>query len=197
VQVVNNEILFSASDFVGFTMCEHLTALDLVDLETPLPRALDSDEALLIQDRGRAHEARFIAQSRDAGGQFIDITAVATNLQEKIDATRDAMRRGFDVIYQASLRDGELIGHTDFLRKVPRPSALGAFSYEIIDTKLARSAKVKFVIQLAFYSHLLAKAQGVEPLRMRVVLGDMREESFRYADYSRYFATLLERFLAR
>lgn len=46
------------------------------------------------------------------------------------------MREGKDVNYQASLRDGVLIGHADFLRRVERPSNLGTYGYEVLDTKL-------------------------------------------------------------
>ena len=67
------------------------------------------------------------------------------------------------------------------------PSALGDWSYEVADTKLAKSAKAKFLIQLAFYSELLAGEQGREPRFMHLALGDGREESFRVADYSHYF----------
>ena len=38
----------------------------------------------------------------------------------------------------------------DFLRKVPRPSVLGDYSYEVIDTKLGRTPKAGYVLQLAF-----------------------------------------------
>jgi predicted RecB family nuclease len=68
------------------------------------------------------------------------------------------------------------------------------WSYEVIDTKLARHAKAKFVLQLAFYGELLAKAQGVAPHAMHVVLGSFEEVSFRCDDYSRYFRRLLHRF---
>ena len=65
--------------------------------------------------------------------------------------------------FRATLLSGHLYGRADFLRRVERPSALGAYSYEVLDTKLARSAKAKFAVQLAFYSDLLAGVQGVEP----------------------------------
>jgi len=47
-----------------------------------------------------------------------------------------------------------LYGRADFLRRVEQPSKLGGFSYEVLDTKLARSPKAKFLVQLAFYSDL-------------------------------------------
>ena len=73
------------------------------------------------------------------------------------------MRAGAEVIYQATfLRDG-LRGHADFLFRVDRHSALGSYSYEVADTKLARRAKPYFILQLCFYSELVAGAQGRSP----------------------------------
>ena len=52
--------LFSASDLVNFAACAHLTHLDLVNLETPLPKTADSEEMVLIQDKGYEHEGRYL-----------------------------------------------------------------------------------------------------------------------------------------
>ena len=108
-----------------------------------------------------------------------------------------AMLDGYEIIFQATLRDGCLIGHADFLRKVPRPSELGNWSYEVLDTKLARITKAKFIIQLGFYSALLGKAQGQPPLQMHVILGDRTEAAYRCADYARYLNFVTQRFLDR
>ena len=45
------------------------------------------------------------------------------------------------------------------------------FSYEVVETKLARSAKVRAILQLCFYSVFLSKIQGSQPEWMHVVLG--------------------------
>ena len=63
------------------------------------------------------------------------------------------MAAGAEIIYQAVLFDGERWrGQADFLERVERPSALGAWSYEVADTKLARSVKPQAVLQLCLYS---------------------------------------------
>ena len=41
------------------------------------------------------------------------------------------------------------------MRRVETPSALGPWSYEVIDTKLARETKGNTVLQLSLYSDLL------------------------------------------
>ena len=62
------------------------------------------------------------------------------------------------------------VGRTS-LFGLDKPSALGSWSYEVVETKLARSTKATALVQLCFYSDLLARIQGVEPQWMHVVLG--------------------------
>ncbi len=52
-----------------------------------------------------------------------------------------AMRAGAEVVYQATFFDGQWGGRSDFLRRVSTPSRLGSWSYEVVETKLARSTK--------------------------------------------------------
>lgn len=196
MQKRDGELLFSASDLVNYLECEHLTTLDMMDLETPLLRSADSDEAKLIQAKGFAHEAEFLAALQRQHERVIDIGQSHATMVQKVEATIHAMKDGYDIIFQATLHDGCFIGYADFLRKVDRPSQLGAWSYEVMDTKLARSPKAKFVVQLAYYSGMVEKVQGVSPLLMHVVLGDKTEVAYRYADYARYLGTVAERFLA-
>lgn len=197
MQRYGTEILYSASDVVNFLECEHISYLDQIDLVTPLSRAEDDDQAKLIQAKGYAHEAAYAAQLEADCDSFVDVAKVGGTLDAKVEATIDAMKSGATVIFQGVLRDGPFVGHADFLRRVERPSALGQFSYEVADTKLARSVKAKFIIQLAFYSALVGKAQEREPQLMHVVLGQKKEISFRYADFSRYFMTIQNRYLSR
>ena len=196
MQTSPSGLLFSATDLVNYLECGHLTALDQIHLTTPLPRSEDSEEALLFQNKGHAHEAAFLDILRTRHGSVVDIRAAKLGIDNAVQATLDAMRGGAPVIYQASLRSGNLIGHADFLYKVPGKSSLGDFHYEVADTKLARSPKAKFLIQLCFYSDLLEKSQGVAPAMTHVVLGDGTELSYRLADYAHYYREALARFLA-
>lgn len=80
------------------------------------------------------------------------------------------------------------------LERVPKPSALGGWSYEVADTKLARRVKPYFLLQLCFYSELLAAEQGTEPESVHVVLGTHTRESFRLADFAAYYRSVKSRF---
>ena len=189
--------LYAATDIVNFLECEHLTELDLQHLETPLKKAVDDEQAELIKNKGFAHEAAYVKKLRVHHSSFIDIAAAGESRDARHAATVQAMRDGIEIIYQATFLDEPFLGYADFLRRVDTPSELGAYSYEVLDTKLARTSQGKFIIQLAFYSGMLARLQGTVPQLMHVVLGDGREEAFRVADYAHYFERLKVRFLAR
>ena len=197
MQKLNGKTLYSASDLVGFLECEHLTTLDLLNLEAPLPKAEDDEQAKLIKKKGLEHEGKYLHDLLEAGVTVFDAKAAGLNVEEAVEATRQAMAEGRSIIYQGCLRSSDFVGYVDFLRRVERPSSLGNYSYEVVDTKLARSPKAKFIIQLCLYSDLLAADQELLPLGIHVVLGDRSEQSYRLADYFRYYRTVKARFLER
>jgi uncharacterized protein len=106
------------------------------------------------------------------------------------------MRRGDDVIYQATFFDGRWLGHADFLVRVDEPSALGTWSYEIVDTKLARHTKASALLQICSYVDQLARIQGHEPEWMYVALGGSARtvERHRVGDYMAYYRVARRRF---
>jgi len=187
--------LFSAGDLVAFLECEHATTLALQDQATPLVRAEDDESLQLIQDKGFSHEASFLDSLKKQGLGIFEVPSDGSPA-ELAALTERAMREGHDVIFQAALLRPPFYGRADFLRRVETPSALGSWSYEAADTKLARTPKAKFLLQLCFYSDLLGRIQEAEPRAMHLVLGDRSEVTYRLADYSRYYAQVRERFLA-
>ncbi|SCU76043.1 conserved hypothetical protein [Cupriavidus necator] len=196
MQKKNGLYLFSASDIVSFLECEHSTSLGLQHLETPLPKAAEDPQLQLIQEKGIAHEAEYLKRLCQ-GKTLVDINDAGDNLAERVTATIKAMEAGVEVIFQAAFHHGSYHGYADFLVRVKTPSKLGSFSYEVQDTKLARSPRGKFVIQLAFYSWLLSLVQGVFPRSMQVVLGSGQQVSLRVADYYMYFQNVIQRFEQR
>ena len=99
------------------------------------------------------------------------------------------MRDGADAIVQASLGQDQWIGRADVLLKVPEPSELGNWSYEVVDTKLAQETRGGTVLQLCLYSDLVAAVQGRAPSLMHVVRPGpgFPRESFRYEDFAAYY----------
>lgn len=191
------QILFTAGDIVNFLSCPHHTTLDLTDLHTPLPKTEANEELRLIQAKGELHEGRYAKLLRKQHRSFVDIRGAGDTAGERIEATLHAMHSGADIIYQPVLREGCLTGTADFFCRVDMPSGLGPWSYEVLDTKLAMSGRTRFVVQLAFYSKILAGIQAFSPLYMRVVLGDGRGWAYAFRDYHWYLERLLERFFRR
>jgi uncharacterized protein len=199
MQLLDDKLILSASDLNNHLACAHLTTLNLArargELEVELERGADAE---LLARKGDEYEDRYLASLKDEGKEVVEI-AQEDGSHALLDAARrteEAMRAGAEVIYQATfLRDGHR-GHADFLRRVERPSDLGDHSYEVADTKLARRAKPYFIVQLCFYSELVAAVQGVEPEHIHVILGDGEEHSFRLAEFSAYFRHIRDAFLA-
>jgi predicted RecB family nuclease len=182
---VGGQILFSATDLMRFMGCAHATTLDLSRLrgEGPEPRE-DSEDAALLQKQGDAHEAAHLARLNAAGRGIVEISR--GDLVQNAATTRAALAAGPEVVFQGAFLSGNWGGWSDFLERVERPSALGAFSYEVADTKLKRRPHPKHVLQLVLYSDLLTEIQGVAPEFAHVELGDGTRATLRVADYSAY-----------
>ena len=79
------------------------------------------------------------------------------------------MAGGADVLLQAPLGNEGWVARADMLQRVDRPSALGAWSYEPFDTKLARETRGSAILRLCAYADFLTALQGERPARMCVV----------------------------
>jgi predicted RecB family nuclease len=195
-------LLLSPTDLSTFVNCRHKTGLDLAAAHKLIekPRYTDPYTAIL-QRRGIEHEAAYVASLRAAGLRVVEVpsdwspgtAAASAGAEERnaatTEATLAAMHTGADVIVQGRLAHGTLAGYADILRRVERPSALGAWSYEAYDTKLARETKGGTILQMCAYSALLEQMQGVLPERFHVVTPDpvTPVHSYRVHDYQAYY----------
>ena len=209
MQLIGGDPIFAATDLVGFLACQHLVGLELAAMAGLVKRPVRLDPEIdLIARRGLEHEARYLAALErdgrrvtrvDAGDHDAPATARLEGLRAAATATEEAIRRGDDVIYQATFFDGRWLGLADFLVRVERPSALGGWSYEVVDTKLARHVKASALLQVCSYVEALTAIQGVQPEFMHVALGGSARtvERHRVADYMAYFRTVKAAFEAR
>lgn len=188
-------LLFAASDIVNFLACRPLTALDCINLNSRLPVAEDDPTAKLLQEKGFAHESAFLKKLRAEGRQIVEIPEGAA-IEEKTRLTSEAMKAGAEVIFQAAFLQPPWVGYADFLVRCSTPSTLGAFSYEVYDTKLARQVYPRFLVQLAFYNQLLAGVQGCLGKKVHVVLGNNTIEDFYSTESDGYISMAKERFAA-
>ena len=199
---VDDKLLYSATDLVGYLECRHLTELERAAEFGSVTRPLRDDPVLdRLAKRGKAHEERLLDSLSSQG-----VTAATIDLDSGLsyfdrhakgqDDTRSAMASGVDLIYQAVLFDGARLGYADFLRRVEQPSGLGEWGYEVWDAKLARHAKAPAVLQLCMYSDMVGELQGCPPQEMHLALGGVEQQrtSFRFADFSAYYRLVVRNF---
>jgi len=200
MQQVDKQMRFSASDLVGHLDCHHLTALDAAVARGSLNKPKIWDPVLqTLVERGLAHERQYVETLKQSGVSVIEIAGGGINVTQ-VDQTLEAMRSGVDVIVQGALLHGAWSGRADILRRVESPSGLGPWSYEVIDTKLARETKGATVLQLSLYADLVFAVQGSVPEHMYVVTpgSGFEPESYRTADFAAYYRRVksgLEQFL--
>lgn len=188
--------IFSASDLVNFMGCAHATSFDITNLAAPTTFPPDDESAVLLQEKGIEHELAYLERLRADGRVVVEISAEGT-LEHRVEATRQAMRNGPDVIYQGAFLVGRWHGYSDFLLKRDDVfSSFGPYAYDVADTKLARSAKAKHVLQLCAYAEMLSAEQGVLPASMHVVLGTGEVASLSTTSVLHYYRRARERFEA-
>ena len=197
----DGSLIVSATDLVGYLACDHLATLELQALHGELEKPFRNDPELdLIRRRGFEHEKAYLGRLRADGRTVHEIATREAHTPDELRAaeaeTLAAMRAGADVIFQATFFDGRWRGHADFLLRVDRPSALGPWSYDIADTKLARRVKAAAILQMCVYADLLERLQGVPPLTLSVVTGDGVAHPHLLADYAAYYRAAKERFEA-
>ncbi len=188
----------SATDLVGYLHCRHLSGLDRAVAEGALPKPKVWDPLLqILWERGSAHEQAYVGHLMKAGLEVVRIDGVDIT-SDAVAETVVAMRRGTPVIVQAALSDQGWSGRADILRRVETPSAFGDWSYEPIDTKLARETKAGAILQLCLYSDLLTAAQALAPEYMFVVApwSEFEPQQYRFADYAAYFRKVKRGLLA-
>jgi predicted RecB family nuclease len=181
--------MFSATDVASFLACQHTATLDRAESRKEIEKPFFNDPAIeLLQKLGWEHERQYLRELTDNKSLAVVQIDVNASWQEAASETVRALRSGAPAIYQATFLDGPWRGRADFLIRKDRSSALGPWSYEVVDTKLARSTKSGAVIQLCFYSDLLSRLQDLEPERMYVVLGGgVKADEFVVQRYIAYY----------
>jgi uncharacterized protein len=191
MKIVAGRPRLSASDLANHLGCRFLTALDLAAAEERIEAPHGRDPALaVLQERGLEFEQGYLDHLAAEG---VTITRLDPDAEDSpasaFERTVEAMRRGDDVIVQATLVLDRWLGRADLLRRVPVPSVLGDWSYEVTDTKLARETRGSTMLQLCLYSEICGAVQERMPERMHVISPgrDYAPESYRVEDFMAYY----------
>lgn len=192
-----DQLIFSPSDLTNFMESAFVSFMDRLWIHAD-PRAKKDkpDEAMdIIRKRGQEHETSYLSYLKNSG---TSIKEIPDDPKIAIALTIQAMQEGYDYIYQAHLANDSFFGKSDFLKKCigsPAPTLGTTWSYEPCDTKLARTPKPYFAVQLCAYAEMLEAIQGTLPSKFYIILGDNSEKVFRTEDYLYFFRQLKSQFL--
>lgn len=187
-------LTLSATDLANFLTCRHLTALDLAAAHGGPRRPYLEDPLLdLLIERGAAHEAAFVATLAAQGRSVLDLREGRDTPADTIARTTAAIDQGIDVIVQGALGDGTWFGRPDILLRTGGPR-----TYEVVDTKLARTTKASMILQLCLYSDLLGQVLGAPPEHFHIVTPDpiTPRQTYRFEDFAAYYRLVKRQCLA-
>lgn len=181
----NNQIIYSPSDLSSHSSCKHLTQLNKQHARGEIadPEMYNNRVLTMLKEKGIEFEASHLQKLKDEGKTIAEINNEDPHAEKH---TIDAMKAGVDVVYQARLKeDGKWSGWADFLMRVDTPSNLGAWSYEVWDTKLTNETKAGTILQIGLYSERVGRIQGQSPEYMGVIKPE-GEETYRFDEYAAY-----------
>ena len=156
-----SRVIYSASDLAAAARCEY-ALLRVFDAKLGRGAKLDvevDDMLARTAELGAEHEKRILAELKTRhGAGVIEIPQAAYSeaaITRAAQATAGAFARRPAVVYQAAMFDGRFVGFADFVvRDGDEPDA----PYRVLDTKLARHAKVTALLQIAAYADALGAA---------------------------------------
>lgn len=186
----SGKIIYSPSDLVRYLASPYASWMDRYFLENPgaIKPDEDSEERKLIARTGDEHEQAVLAEMKAATEGFVTIDR--DDLPAAKEKTNAAIKAKAPIIYQAALESDRFVGFADFIIH-------DGEKYQIWDTKLARSPKPYYAIQLCCYSEMFANSnEGEMPQKFGIILGSKDRVEFRVEDYIHYYQRIRDGFLA-
>ncbi|SNS92802.1 uncharacterized protein SAMN06309944_1400 [Micrococcales bacterium KH10] len=171
-RISDGRIITSPSDLAVASACEFAFGRRLDALLGRIERvdAPSDPMAARASQLGDRHEQNVLARFKVETASVVEIERPRLHddveLDAAIAATKAAFDDGADVVFQATFFDGKMIGFADFVVRQPDGR------YQVVDTKLARSAKVTALMQLAAYAEQLEKIGVPVAGDVVLVLGD-------------------------
>jgi uncharacterized protein len=198
---ISSDLIFSPSDLIRFMESEFASWMDrhYVELKN-FPPDPDSPDKKVVYDSGDTHEKAYLSVLQSSPAKVVVIEKNKLGFDAAHAETEKAVRSQAPVIYQAALKDafGTFQGYADFLE-------LKDGDYVVCDTKLGRSLKPYYIIQLCAYAEMLSPLLGHLPQELAVILAPEKasarkgeaflKQTLRTRDYFDYYLWLKNRFL--
>ena len=187
----SGQLRYSPSDLVRYLASPFASWMDRYHLESPGAVSPDeqTDDAQLIAQSGDQHERAVLQEFRSSEAKVIEIAR--DHFDQARRETSSTIAAEVPVIYQAALEAGPFFGYTDFLLLDE------SGRYQVWDTKLARSPKPYYALQLCCYSEMLAAVTGVPmPEKFGLILGSKERTEFRVEDFIHYYRHIKTSFLS-
>ncbi|MFF9562086.1 TM0106 family RecB-like putative nuclease [Leifsonia sp. NPDC014704] len=166
-------IVTSASDLTEASKCE-FAFLRTLDVKLGrLEKTEEVEDPMYVRSSrmGDEHEHRILERYRERFGSGVaeierPEQLTAESLADAVRRTSDAFERGAEVVFQATFFDGSFVGFADFVVRLPDGR------YRVQDSKLARSARVTALLQLAAYAEQLRRMGVDVDDTVELLLGD-------------------------
>ena len=162
--------MYSASDLAAAARCEY-ALLRQFDAKLGWGPDVAVEDELLTRTAalGDEHERRRLDQLREECGDAVVVIGrpafTVAGITAASAATQRAIANDASVVYQATMFDGRFVGFADFLVR-------DGGQYQVSDTKLARSAKVTALLQIAAYADTLSRSGIPVSPEAELVLGN-------------------------
>ncbi|MFY9766456.1 MAG: TM0106 family RecB-like putative nuclease, partial [Mycobacterium sp.] len=175
--MAGDSIMYSASDLAAAARCEY-ALLRQFDAKLGWGPDVAVEDELLARTAalGDEHERRRLDQLREECGDAVVVIGrpafTVAGITAASAATQRAIANDASVVYQATMFDGRFVGFADFLVR-------DGGQYQVSDTKLARSAKVTALLQIAAYADTLSRSGIPVSPEAELVLGNSAAVRYR------------------
>jgi uncharacterized protein len=187
----DGQLIFSPTDLIRYLASPFASWMERYHLENPdaVKPDEESEDEKLIAQTGDEHERVVLDELKAVTPKLIEIPK--NDFSAALARTVEAINAKSPIIYQGALQHGRFAGFSDFLTL----DETGL--YQVWDTKLARSPKPYYAVQLCCYSEMLAPLLGGKmPSKFGIILGDKERVEFRVEDFFHYYLRVKSGFLA-
>ena len=163
----NNDRLKTASRLKNWIACNYTTINEINKKD--LKKKQSSTTEKIRKERGDEFEEKIYKKLIKQYPKHIKIEKDG----DQFEKTKEALKKGYDLIHKAHFKHKGWVGEIDFLIKDQnKKTKKGKWRYEVYDTKLSSIAKTDHITQISLYSEWIATQQDNElPDFMYLILG--------------------------